>query len=110
MGLLEFSRSRRGGELIRIMILAAGILLDLALGKVWVRGALLPSGGYLGSEINRIASGNLNSGGAAIVLVTAILVGFLLATRISLAAVLGAIHQWLVAVGRKLSMHWARFT
>ena len=105
---IEFLQTKLIG--FTILTIASPPLLDLALGKVWVRGALLPSGGYLGSEINRIASGNLNSGGAAIVLVTAILVGFLLATRISLAAILRAIHEKIAALGRNFSMHWARFT
>jgi S-DNA-T family DNA segregation ATPase FtsK/SpoIIIE len=105
---IEFLQTKLVG--FTILTVASPPLLDLTVTKVWVRGALLPSGGYLGSEINRIASGNLNRGGAAIVLVTGILVGFLLATRISLAAVLGAVRERLVALGRNLSMHWARFT
>ncbi|MBV8546613.1 MAG: DNA translocase FtsK 4TM domain-containing protein, partial [Acidobacteria bacterium] len=70
-----------------ILIIAAPPLCDLAFGKVWLRGALIPSGGYLGQELNRAASSNLNGIGAAIVLVTTMLVGLLLATRISLAAI-----------------------
>src|SRR5260221_2079153 len=105
---IEFLQTKLIG--FTILTIASPPLLDLAVGKVWVRGALLPAGGYLGSEINGVASRNLNAGGAAIVLITAILVGFLLSTRISLAAILGAIHEKIAALGRNVSMHWARFT
>jgi len=93
-----------------ILSIALPPLCDLAFGKVWFRGALVPSGGYLGSEINRAASSNLNTGGAAIVLVTAILIGILLATRISLGALFLGLHRKLVDFGRALSLQWARFT
>ena len=93
-----------------ILMVAAPPLCDLAFGKVWVRGSLIPSGGYLGQELNRVASSNLNGIGAAIVLVTTMLVGLLLATRISLAAIFVALHRKLVALGRTFSLQWARFT
>jgi S-DNA-T family DNA segregation ATPase FtsK/SpoIIIE len=99
-------------KLIGFVILALALppLFDLAVGKVWLRGALIASGGYLGQEINKTVSGNMNTSGAVIALVTALLVGLLLATRISLAAVFLAIHQQSLALGRTLSMHWARFS
>jgi DNA segregation ATPase FtsK/SpoIIIE, S-DNA-T family len=99
-------------KLIGFTILAIALppLFDLSFSKVWFRGALVPSGGYLGSEINRTASANLNTGGAAIVLLTAILIGVLLATRISLAALFLSMHRKLVDFGRALSLQWARFT
>jgi len=93
-----------------IVIIAAPPLCDLAFGKVWLRGALIPCGGYLGQELNRAASSNLNSIGAAIVLVTTMLIGLLLATRISLAAIFVALHRKLVSLGRAFSLQWARFT
>jgi len=93
-----------------IVIIAAPPLCDLAFGKVWLRGALIPCGGYLGQELSRAASSNLNSVGAAIVLVTTMLVGLLLATRISLAAIFVALHRKLVSLGRAFSLQWARFT
>jgi S-DNA-T family DNA segregation ATPase FtsK/SpoIIIE len=93
-----------------ILIFAAPPLCDLAFGKVWLRGALIPSGGYLGQELNRAASSNLNGIGAAIMLVTTMLVGLLLATRISLAAIFVAVHRKLLGVGRAFSLQWARFT
>src|SRR3954469_16810902 len=65
---LEFLQTKLIG--FAMLVLTAPPLLDLAFGKVWVRGALLPSGGYLGSEIHRGAAANLNATGAAIVLVT----------------------------------------
>ena len=99
-------------KLIGFVILALAMppLFDLAVGKVWLRGALIAAGGYLGQEINRTISGNMNTSGAVIALVTALLVGLLLATRISLAAVFLAIHQRSLAIGRTVSMHWARFS
>src|SRR6266550_3513592 len=53
-----------------ILVVAAPPLCDLAFGKVWLRAAQIPSGGYLGQELNRVASANLNGIGAAIVLLT----------------------------------------
>ncbi|HEX6084806.1 MAG TPA: DNA translocase FtsK [Thermoanaerobaculia bacterium] len=99
-------------KLIGFVILALTMppLFDLAVGKVWLRGSLILSGGYLGQEINKAVSGNLNTSGAVIALVTALLVGLLLATRISLAAVFLALHRQFLALGRMLSMHWARFS
>ncbi|HUR80064.1 MAG TPA: DNA translocase FtsK [Thermoanaerobaculia bacterium] len=98
-------------KLIGLVILALTMppLFDLAIGKVWLRGSLILSGGYLGQQINKAVSGNLNTSGAVIALVTALLVGLLLATRISLAAVFLALHQQFLALGRTISMHWARF-
>lgn len=92
-----------------IITIALPPLFDLAVGKVWLRGALIAAGGYLGQEINRAVSANMNTSGALIVLVTALLVGVLLGTRISLAAVFLALHRQLLALGRAISMHWARF-
>jgi S-DNA-T family DNA segregation ATPase FtsK/SpoIIIE len=99
-------------KLIGFVILCLSLppLFDLALGKVWLRGALIAAGGYLGHEINAAVSGNLNTSGAVIALVTALLVGLLLATRISLAAVFLLIHQQFLALGRMLSLHWARLS
>ena len=99
-------------KLIGFVILALAMppLFDLAVGKIWLRGSLLAAGGYLGQEINRAVSGNMNTSGAVIALVTAMLVGVLLATRISLAAVFLALHRRFVVLGRTLSMHWARLS
>src|SRR5258708_40063111 len=85
---IEFLQTKAIG--FTILAIASPPLLDLSFGMVWVRHSLLPSGGYLGSEINRIPSANLNAAGAATLLITAILIGFLLATRISLPAVVAA--------------------
>jgi S-DNA-T family DNA segregation ATPase FtsK/SpoIIIE len=97
-------------KLIGFVVLALAVppLFDLTLGKIWLRGALIASGGYLGQEINRAVSGNMNTSGAAIALITAFLIGLLLATRISLALVFLAIHQQFVALGRSMSLWWAR--
>jgi len=105
---IEFLHTKLIG--LFVLILALPPLFDLSLGKVWLRGALIPSGGYLGQEIDRAAASNLNGAGAAIVLITALLVGLLLATRISLAAIFVALHQRVVAIGRAMSLQWARFT
>jgi S-DNA-T family DNA segregation ATPase FtsK/SpoIIIE len=95
---------------LAVLVLALPPLFDLGFGKRWFRGALIPTGGYLGQEINRSASANLNASGAAILLVTALLVGLLLSTRISLAAMFLGLRQWVVGIGRTISMQWARFT
>ncbi|HEV8433315.1 MAG TPA: DNA translocase FtsK 4TM domain-containing protein, partial [Thermoanaerobaculia bacterium] len=81
---LEFLQTKLIG--FTILALALPPMFDLAAGSIWFRGALVPSGGYLGTEINHAASSNLNATGAAIALITAILIGLLLATRISLGA------------------------
>ncbi len=93
-----------------ILILTLPPLSDLAFSKLWFRGALIPSGGYLGQEINRAITANLNKGGAAIVMLTALLVGVLLSTRISLAAVFVSAHRLLLDFGRTLALHWARLS
>ena len=93
-----------------VLVLALPPLFALALGQVWIRGSLIAAGGYLGQEINAAVSGNMNTSGAVIVLVTSLLIGLLLATRISLAAVFLALHQQFLALGRMISFHWARFT
>ena len=105
---LEFIQTK----LIGFLILAVSLppLFDLAIGKLWLRGALIASGGYLGQEIDRATVGNLNRSGAAIVLSTAALVGLLLTTRISLAAVCLAIQQKVMLALRALTLQWARFT
>src|SRR5437763_12134429 len=99
---LEYAQTKLIGFALLTVVLPP--LFDLALGKLWLRGALIPSGGYLGAEINRAASANLNRTGAAIVLATALLVSLLLATRISLAAVFGGVQHKLLGAGRALSL------
>ena len=105
---IEFVHTKLIG--LAVVALALPPLFDLVLDKVWVRGALLASGGYLGQEINRAVSGNMNTSGAAIALITSLLIGILLATRISLAAVFLALHQKFLALGRRFSLQWARFS
>src|SRR5947207_7832026 len=60
-------------KLIGFTVLAISLppLCDLAFSKIWFRGALVPSGGYLGTEINHAASSNPHASGAALVLVPA---------------------------------------
>ncbi len=105
---LEFLQTKLIG--FTILALALPPMFDLTVGSIWFRGALVPSGGYLGTEINHAASKNLNATGAAIALVTAILIGLLLATRISLGAMFLALHRKLLVAGRALTLQWARFT
>ncbi|HEX3580920.1 MAG TPA: DNA translocase FtsK [Thermoanaerobaculia bacterium] len=105
---LEFLQTKLIG--FTILALALPPMFDLTVGSRWFRGALVPSGGYLGTEINHAASSNLNATGAAIALITAILVGLLLATRISLGALFLALHRKILAAGRALTLQWARFT
>jgi S-DNA-T family DNA segregation ATPase FtsK/SpoIIIE len=105
---LEFVRTKFLGLLILAVSLPP--LFDLAVGKVWFRGALIPSGGYLGHEIDDAVSSNLNGLGAAVVFCALIVIGLLLATRISLAAILLGIHARVVGSGRSLSLGWARFS
>jgi len=92
------------------LLIAVPPLLDLTFGKVWLRGALIASGGYLGQEIDQAAIAKLNRGGSAILFGTLLLVGVLLSTRISLAAICIAIKENLVGFSRTLSLQWARLT
>src|SRR5688572_21246786 len=105
---LEFFHTKLIGFVI--VSLALPPLFDLTAGKVWLRGALIASGGYLGTEINHAISANMNTSGAVIAIVTALLVGILLATRISLAAVFLLLHQQLLALGRAISLRLARLS
>src|ERR1051325_911407 len=105
---LEFFHTKLIGFLI--VSLALPPLFDLAIGRVALRGALILSGGYLGQELNHAVRGSMNTTGAVIAIVTALLVGILLATRISLAAVFLALHRQFLALGRTISMHWARMS
>jgi S-DNA-T family DNA segregation ATPase FtsK/SpoIIIE len=105
---VEFLQTKLIG--FAILCLALPPMFDLAVGNFWFRGALVAAGGYLGTEINGVASRNLNATGAAIALITAILVGLLLATRISLAAMFLALHRKLLEAGRALTFQWARFS
>ncbi|PYQ57648.1 MAG: hypothetical protein DMF58_17840, partial [Acidobacteria bacterium] len=70
---LEYLQTKLIGSIT--LVIAAPPTLDLMFGKVWVRGALLAAGGYLGQEIDRTAIANLNRGGASILFGTMILVG-----------------------------------
>src|SRR5712691_4844045 len=92
------------------LLIAVPPLLDLTFSKVWIRGALIAAGGYLGQEIDRAATANLNRGGSAILFGTMLLVGILLSTRISLAAIFAAVQENLIAFGRAVSLQWARLT
>lgn len=105
---VEFFHTKLLGFIILVISLPP--LLDLAVGKFWFREALLASGGYLGHEIDRAVSANLNSIGGAIALSTLLLIGVLLATRISLASIFLALREMSLALGRNLSLRWARFT
>ncbi len=105
---LEYLQTKLIGSIT--LVIAVPPMLDLIFGKVWLRGALLAAGGYLGQEIDRAATANLNRGGAAILLGTMMLVGLLLSTRISLAAIFIALQQKIVGLGRAASLQWARLT
>jgi S-DNA-T family DNA segregation ATPase FtsK/SpoIIIE len=105
---VEFLQTKLIG--FTILCFALPPMFDLAIGSFWFRGALVAAGGYLGTQINGVASANLNATGAAIALITAILVGLLLATRISLAALFLALHRKVLGAGRALTFQWARFS
>src|SRR6185369_6467945 len=105
---LEYLHTKLIGLVILVLTLPP--LFDVSIGKLWFRGALIPSGGYLGQEICRAMTSNLNVGGASIALVTMLLIGVLLSTRISLAAVFIALQRTLVDLGRNIALRWARLT
>jgi S-DNA-T family DNA segregation ATPase FtsK/SpoIIIE len=93
-----------------ILLLAIPPIFELAFGEVWLRGALVRAGGYLGHEIGSAVSASLNVVGASIALTTALLIGLLLATRISLATIAVFCKERLAEAGRALYVRWARFT
>ena len=105
---LEYVQTKLIG--FAVVIASLPPLLDLAFAKIWFRGALIAAGGYFGEEIGRAATSNLNRTGAAIVFGTLLLLGVLLATRISLAAIFVALHAQFAIFGRAVSLQWARFT
>ena len=105
---LEYLHTKLIGLVILILTLPP--LFDVSIGKLWFRGALIPSGGYLGQEIGRAMTSNLNIGGASIALITMLLIGVLLSTRISLAAVFAATRRTLVDLGRVIALNWARLS
>ncbi|HUP64199.1 MAG TPA: DNA translocase FtsK [Thermoanaerobaculia bacterium] len=104
---VEYAHTKLFGFLL--LLVALPPFLDLVIGPVWVRGALLPAGGYLGTQIDQAIAANLNGPGTAIVLVTGILVGTLLATRISLAVVFLRLKEAGAMVGQRISLAWNRF-
>ena len=104
---LEYLQTKLIG--FTVIVISVPPLLDLAFAKIWFRDALIAAGGYLGSEIGRAATSKLNRGGASILFSTLLLIGILLATRISLAAIFLALHERLAAFSRGMTVHWARF-
>src|SRR6185369_5757752 len=105
---LEYLHTKLIGLVILILTLPP--LFDVSIGKLWFRGALIPSGGYLGQEIGRAMTSNLNIGGASIALITMLLIGVLLSTRISLALVFAATRRTMVDLGRAIALRWARLS
>src|SRR5258708_35228202 len=61
---IEFLQTKLIG--FTILTIASPPLLDLSVGKVWVRGALLPAGGHPGSEVHRLSSRHPDPGRAAL--------------------------------------------
>ncbi len=103
---IEFVQTKLIGFLV--MLIALPPLVDLAVGEIWFRGSLLQPGGYLGEELRKSIAANLNSVGAGMVLLTALVVGFLLATRISLAAVFLSIRLIFADLYQRIALQWAR--
>ncbi|MGA7613735.1 MAG: DNA translocase FtsK [Thermoanaerobaculia bacterium] len=103
---LEFVQTK----LIGFIVLALSVppLFDLLFAKIWFRRAFIQAGGYLGSEIDGAVRANFNGIGAGIVFVTALLVGVLLATRISLGSVFLRLKELLIVAGRALHVRWVR--
>jgi DNA segregation ATPase FtsK/SpoIIIE, S-DNA-T family len=97
-------------KLIGFLVLAMALppTLELSFGSIWFRQALVPSGGYLGSEMTRTVVENFNFAGATIAFATLLLVGLLLSTRISLAALAIGIRNRFAALLREISLRWAR--
>lgn len=103
---LEYVRTKLLGFLILVVSLPP--LVELAVGEFWFRGSLIRSGGWIGGQIRETVSRNLNTPGAAILLSTAMLVGLLLATRISLGSIFLSLRDAAVQATRGLALQWAR--
>ena len=105
---IEYFHTKMFGVLVIIVSLPPA--LALIFDTFWFKGALIPAGGYLGAEIVTAVSANLNAIGAGILFTTALLIGILLATRISLGAIFMRLREWLLIAGQAWSIRWARFT
>ena len=105
---LDYFHTKLVGFLI--LLLSLPPLLELGLKSVWIRGSLIPAGGYLGHEIATTIASKFNVFGSALVLLTSAIIGLLLSTRISLAAVFIASRASVGALGRVLGLRWARFS
>jgi DNA segregation ATPase FtsK/SpoIIIE, S-DNA-T family len=105
---VEFFKTKFLGFLV--LAVSMPPLLDLLIGDRWFRGALVPAGGYIGTEIRSAIAANLNATGAGIALVTIFVVGLLLATRISLAEIFLWLQETLSSLWRGLVLQWSRLT
>jgi DNA segregation ATPase FtsK/SpoIIIE, S-DNA-T family len=105
---VEFFKTKFLGFLV--LAVSMPPLLDLMIGDRWFRGALVPAGGYIGSEIRSAVAANLNATGAGIALATIFVVGLLLATRISLAEIFLRLQEALSALWRRIVLQWSRLT
>lgn len=105
---LDYFHTKLVGFLILLVTLPS--LLHLGLADVWLRGALVPAGGYLGQEIAKGIAAKVNIFGSALLLITGAVIGLLLSTRMSLAAVFLSLKEWLSGLARSVALRWARFT
>jgi DNA segregation ATPase FtsK/SpoIIIE, S-DNA-T family len=105
---VEFFKTKFLGFLV--LAVSMPPLLDLIVGDRWFRGALVPAGGYIGSEIRSAVAANLNATGAGIALATIFVVGLLLATRISLAEIFLRLQEALSSLWRRIVLQWSRLT
>lgn len=105
---IEYFHTKMFGLLVIVVSLPP--VLSLLFDTFWYKGALIPAGGYLGAEILRAVSLKLNAIGAGILFTTALLIGILLATRISLGAIFMRLREWLLMATQAWSVRWARFT
>jgi S-DNA-T family DNA segregation ATPase FtsK/SpoIIIE len=105
---LEYFHTKLVGFLILLVTLPP--LFHLGLTDIWLRGALVPAGGYLGQEIAKGIAAKLNVFGSTLLLMTGAVMGLLLSTRMSLAAVFLWLKEWLAVFARGVGLRWARFT
>jgi len=84
-------------------------VLDLTLGKVWVRGSLISAGGSVGQAAPRALLSAIGRSGTLILLILNLLIGALLIRGISIRSLLHRLLTLFLDLGDEISYRWALF-
>jgi len=66
----------RNGLIVIALSVTLPMLLDASLGKIWLRGAIVPSGGYFGAESNKLAATKFHLGPTGVMALALLLNAF----------------------------------